>query len=309
MASPLDVTSLLKSGANLRKEREKPVRVAILVDLSAPEELVAQVKEALRPQTSRGLLRVEPVAPGATVVVESSADVVIGIHGPACALTASLADARSRALHAVVIALDTDADGISRIVEHPLLDTIVAEEPADAVKFMGRWLADRVPGRRLALAANFPFVRRAVALESVRATAFQNGIIGGAVIIPGADMPLMTANQAKMVLQIAAAYGQNLGVERVKELVVVLGGAYALRTVARQVLGLIPVMGWAVKAGIGYTGTLAMGHATIEYFESGADLSGLADHVANARERVVLAATRKRTPLMTEHTESQEYAE
>ena len=38
------------------------------------------------------------------------------------------------------------------------------------------------------------------------------------VFIPGADMPIMTLNQAKMLLQIAAAYGQPLSAERIKEL-------------------------------------------------------------------------------------------
>ena len=56
----------------------------------------------------------------------------------------------------------------------------------------------------------------------------QNAGVGLVVFIPGADLPIMTLNQAKMLLQIAAAYGEPMGKERVKELAAVVGGAFAL---------------------------------------------------------------------------------
>ncbi len=59
---------------------------------------------------------------------------------------------------------------------------------------------------------------RACTLIAGFSTAAQNAGVGLVVVIPGADMPVMTANQAKMVLEIAAAYGQPLTVERIKEL-------------------------------------------------------------------------------------------
>jgi uncharacterized protein (DUF697 family) len=137
-------------------------------------------------------------------------------------------------------------------------------------------------------------VRRAVAEESVRATAFQNAIIGGVAIIPGADMPLMTANQAKMVMQIAAAYGQDLGADRIKEIASVVGGAFLFRTVARQFVGLVPGLGWAVKAGIGYSGTLGMGYAAVEYFEGGGDIKGIGDKLRKARDAAIVRAREAR---------------
>ena len=47
----------------------------------------------------------------------------------------------------------------------------------------------------------------------------------------------MTANQAKMVLEIAAAYGQPLTADRIKELAAIVGGGFAWRAVARQIIG------------------------------------------------------------------------
>jgi uncharacterized protein (DUF697 family) len=137
---------------------------------------------------------------------------------------------------------------------------------------LGPWIVERCGDAKLALAHNFPILRRAIADNAVKTTAMQNALIGAVAFFPGADMPLMTANQAKMLLQIAAAYGEPLGPERVRELAAVLGGAFVLRTVARQAVSLVPGFGWAVKAAIGYTGTLAMGKAASEYFEDGGDL-------------------------------------
>ncbi|PKQ15953.1 MAG: hypothetical protein CVT67_07195 [Actinobacteria bacterium HGW-Actinobacteria-7] len=294
MALPLDIRDLVSSGAKLRKEREKLVRLAVYIDAEAPESAVEALRQALRPQMSTARLHVEPIVVGDVLVVDDSADAVIALTGPGAAIAPSLARARDRLIPTLALALGETRDDVSDRLGHPLLDTAVADEPDELVAHLGTWLADRVSGKRLALAANFAFVRRAVSVEAVKNTALQNGLIGGVMIIPGADMPLMTANQAKMLMQIAAAYGEPLGVERIKELVAVVGSGFALRTVARQALTLIPGFGWAIKAGVGYSGTLAMGYAALEYFESGGDVRGLADKVRDARDRALELAKRRR---------------
>lgn len=149
---------------------------------------------------------------------------------------------------------------------------------------MGEWIVETFREKRLAFAQAFDFVRRPLSVESVRATAMQNGVVGLVVFVPGADLPVMTLNQAKMVLQIAAAYGQPLTLDRAKELAGVVGGGFACRAVARQAAGVVPALGWAVKAAVGYAGTAAMGHAAVEYFEAGGNVSGLAAVVSQARE-------------------------
>ena len=71
---------------------------------------------------------------------------------------------------------------------------------------MGQWVCAACRAKRLAFAQAFPFVRRPLALETVNATSVQNAGVGLLFLIPGADLPVMTLNQAKMLLQIAAAY-------------------------------------------------------------------------------------------------------
>ena len=158
---------------------------------------------------------------------------------------------------------------------------------------MGAWVAAACKGKRLAFAWAFPFVRRPLALETVNATALQNAGVGLVFLIPGADLPVMTLNQAKMLLQISAAYGQSLDAGRVRELAALVGGAFACRAVARQLTAAVPVLGWAVKAAVGYSGTQAMGRAAIEYYAGGPTVAKFAETVAAARDKVVAAAAKQ----------------
>jgi len=285
---PVDVRDLVKSGSQINEERERPVRVAVFVEIDAPDELIEVVRQELHPHTANASIHVEVAEPDVELLVDSTADVVIGVAGSGHAgLAPQLAAARLRAVPTVVIAQAEDPVLIATALEHPFRDTLAGLDSHElVVDELGEWIVERIPAKRLAFAANFAFMRRAVALESVRNTAWQNGLIGAVTIIPGADMPLMTANQAKMVMQIAAAYGEQLGMERARELLAVVGGGLAFRAVARQFVGLVPGFGWAIKGGIGASGTLAMGYAAIRYFENGADLAGLTRSFEKLRTRI-----------------------
>lgn len=166
------------------------------------------------------------------------------------------------------------------------------EAAADLDRRMGEWIIAACREKKLAFALAFPFVRRPLSLDAVRATAIQNAGVGVVVFIPGADMPIMTLNQAKMLLQIAAAYGQPLSAERIKELAAVVGGAFLFRNIARTAVGVVPVLGWAIKGAVGFAGTEAMGRAAIEYFEAGGDIVGVASVVQKACDEAVEATSR-----------------
>ena len=174
-----------------------------------------------------------------------------------------------------------------------VLDTPIPIDAAAACALdrrMGEWVVAACREKRLALALSFPFVRKPLSLEAVSATSLQNAGIGLVLFIPGADMPLMTLNQAKMLLQIAAAYGEPMSAARVKELAAIVAGGFACRSVARQVAGAVPAIGWAVKASVGYAGTKAMGLAAVEYFERGGNIAGLAGVVSSATAKATQIA-------------------
>lgn len=141
------------------------------------------------------------------------------------------------------------------------------EQGWDAVR---EALCDRGDDHLVALGRRHPGLRRACAQRLIKKTAKQNGVIAAAFFMPGTDMPLMTLNQVKLVLGLAAMHGLELNQERALELLAVLGVGFTFRAVARQVVDLIPGPGLAWKAGIGYSGTVALGQAALRYFEEGA---------------------------------------
>jgi len=288
----LDIREITSASKDAREEREQPLNLAVFVDPDSPDVLLEAVRSRLSPQTSAARLHIAMAEPGLKLSLAPEADAVVALIGSGTdSMRGSLADAREHYVPTAALALGSDRDLVSRRLEHPLLDTLVDEDAEHLVDDdLGAWLADRLSAKRLALATNFAFMRKAVAEESVKATAFQNAVIGVVAILPGADMPLMTANQAKMLLQIAAAYGQPLGSERIKELAAVVGGGFALRTIASELLSFVPGVGWVLKGGIAYAGTLAMGAAAIAYFERGADLSEVLREARAARDQAMAQA-------------------
>jgi uncharacterized protein (DUF697 family) len=141
------------------------------------------------------------------------------------------------------------------------------------VEELSRALASRLGESGTALAARLPVLRPAVCEWLIASFSRKNGIVGAAVFVPGVDLPVLTLNQMRMVLRLAAAHGQEISNERLPELVAVLGGGLGLRALARELVDLVPGVGWAVKGGIAYTGTRALGEAAVRLFEARAAAS------------------------------------
>jgi uncharacterized protein (DUF697 family) len=118
------------------------------------------------------------------------------------------------------------------------------------------------------LAARLPVLREAVCEELIRRFSRQNAFLGVAVFVPGADLPVLTANQVRLVLRIADAYGFEIDRRRLPEVLAVIGSGFGFRALARKAVGYVPLVGWVVKGGIAYVGTRALGEAAIRYFES-----------------------------------------
>jgi uncharacterized protein (DUF697 family) len=141
---------------------------------------------------------------------------------------------------------------------------------------IAKTLARALGERATPLAARLPVLRDAVVDRLIAQFARQNGVVAAAVFLPGADLPVLTLNQVRMLMRIADAYGFELDRKRIPEVLGVIGGGIGLRAVARSLLGIVPVAGWAVKAGIAYGGTRALGEAARRYFESRAPVTRVA---------------------------------
>jgi uncharacterized protein (DUF697 family) len=123
------------------------------------------------------------------------------------------------------------------------------------------------------LAARLPALREAVCRQLIASFSKRNAIIGAAVFMPGVDMPVLTLNQARLVLRIGMAHGEAVDNQRLPEVLGVVGAGFGFRAAARELLDLLPVAGWAVKGAVAYTGTRAVGEAAVRYFAAKAEAS------------------------------------
>ena len=202
---------------------------------------------------------------GDTPEAERLADLLDAQRGTRGAeILIALTGARDEASGDVEVSLSGEAVGDAEGV------ILLSEITEEAVH---RELAPRLTGSLheeylVALGRGYPVFRRSVCWKIIHKNARQNGVIG-ALPIPGADMPAIAANQGRMVLGIAAAHGEEISLDRARELLGVLAAGFGLRALARQIVKLVPVGGWAASGAIGYAGTLAMGQTAIRYFERG----------------------------------------
>jgi uncharacterized protein (DUF697 family) len=206
--------------------------------------------------------------PGALVGLEAldrAAALVLVLVGPP-----SEADEEvlKRAQRAHVRVLCLAAGPLDGQVPFVLPADVVRADPGRGfpVEELARALARRLGEAATPLAARLPVLRDAVCERLVDSFALRNGVAAAAVFVPGADLPLLTLNQARLVLRIASAYDVEIDARRAPELLGVVGAGFGFRAVAREALDFVPVVGWLVKGAVAYAGTRALGEAARRYF-------------------------------------------
>ncbi len=235
-------------------------------------------------------LRRELVRDGdATAVREAALGAIDGAAALVYVLAGEPTEEDERALRAADLAgvpLFVVGPEPTTAVPYALATDVLPLRPGEGfpLEELGRRLAAKDENAAVALAARLPALRRGVVDALVARVARQNGVIAAAVFIPGVDFPVLTLNQLRLVLRIAAAYGEEIDAERLPEILGVVGTALGFRALARQALGVIPIAGWAVQGAFAYAGTRALGEAAIRYFET-RPLRGRAESSAPGADR------------------------
>jgi uncharacterized protein (DUF697 family) len=218
----------------------------------------------LRPDDAEPLGRAAVVVYGAQVV--SSLD-----DGTRADL--EVVGAAGRPLLAVLEGVDLPDDALLEAARVPgvsPMSVLPSKRGRFPLRRAMRLLAERAGSGGPGLAARLPAFRPYVVERLIDTAARRSGLVATAVWIPGADLPVLTAMQLRLVLQIGACYGVELSPDRAIELLGVLGAGFGMRTAARELLAVVPIAGWAVKGGVAYGGTRALGRAADEYFAHGA---------------------------------------
>jgi uncharacterized protein (DUF697 family) len=153
-------------------------------------------------------------------------------------------------------------------VPYVLATDVVVVPPGSGfpVEEIAQALATRLGDRGLSLAARLPVLREPFCEEVIERFSRKNAVLGVAIFVPGADLPVLTLNQVRLVLRIAAAHGVELDQHRLPEVLGTIAAGFAFRAVARRALRLLPFAGWLVKGTVAYGGTRAVGEAAVPYF-------------------------------------------
>lgn len=303
--APIDLGKLRAAAEEYERSLEAPLTLSLVIDATAGDELINCLLGALRTQDPEVDLRCTVLA-GELPELSWRCELCVVVAGQSLLLGELLAQAVEHGVPAVlvleegetffaqtpeeaeeILGVRGDEPGSAAPAGIPL-DSIVAVDPAaeEPLGELGAWIARNAPQSRLALARRLGFCRRQVALELTRKAALLNAGVGTLVMLPGADMPVITMSQAKLVLQIAGLYGQPLDMGRMREVLAVVAGAFGLRAVARELADAVPGLGWGVKGAVAYSGTLAMGRAAIDCFEEGGTLNSLGAALERAAEQL-----------------------
>jgi uncharacterized protein (DUF697 family) len=158
-------------------------------------------------------------------------------------------------------------------------------DPSDPSRVLKEIMAAR-KNLHVPLARRFPGFRGCVAPEIVRNISGENALFALATAIPNvipffslpfaagefaSDLAFLTMNQVRMAFLLAGASGREVGYgPQKKEIASIVGGAFGWRTLARELVGKIPLGGGILpKAGIAYAGTYVVGASIERYYRLG----------------------------------------
>jgi uncharacterized protein (DUF697 family) len=167
-----------------------------------------------------------------------------------------------------------------RLVEH--MPSKRGEEfDVDALR---RRISECADDRAIAIGRYIPAMKTACAHQIVSETATVNAQfalvsnlptllpIVGNVLAVGADFIVLTKNQMMLIFKLAAIHGRDLDQRQrmYAEMLPVVGAGLAWRTVAREVVTMLPLaIGTVPKVAIAFAGTWAIGEAAEVYYERG----------------------------------------
>jgi len=236
------------------------VRVAIELEEGAPYDLACALRDALMPETASGLVHVGRVHKGAVLRVNPDCDLVIVVAGTSGA-AAGVARAFSRVGVPCAVVVETSVEA-PELAGTPGVALISAASPEVLLPKLASWMADSCRAD-VALAANFPLCRRAVAERCIRERSVQGAAVGLLPLSGGADMPVLVAGQTLMALDLAGAYGHGPSAGRLADVTAVICAGLASRAVARRLARALPGLGWLVRGAVAYGGTAAIGAALV----------------------------------------------
>jgi uncharacterized protein (DUF697 family) len=303
MPRPWDIWKIIKELdlEAVRAESERSFRVLVLGETAPDGEAIAGLLSSGRKgERHPWVVAAEaglhaPLSPPPDVAVLVSRDAELS---PRLAIAAQELATRKVPAVTVVVGAQSSMDAVIRPGE--AARAAVGRPAADHVDAIAQaFLSGAPPSLRLALGRQLPPVRDPLFAALIEQTARANAVYalgtGVAEIVPGLNLPMnladivvLTKNQVVMAYKIALGAGKRGTVRAVLgQTLSVIGSGFMLRQLARQLVGLVPVIGIAPKVAIAYAGTWAVGKAVAVWAGGGAEVTkaSVARYYGEALER------------------------
>lgn len=137
-------------------------------------------------------------------------------------------------------------------------------------------MIDASPEAALVIGHELPAYRRAAAQRIIR-NATLVSVAAGIEPIPLVDIPILLGTQIRLVLRLAALYGEPLdstnAMLHARTLITTMAGGLGFRYLAEQAAKAVPFGGDFVAGAIAGAATWSMGQAALEYYDSGKQIN------------------------------------
>lgn len=292
-----DILRLVRKGIDVRAvhaHTRKPFRFYLCGDPALVAEmrslLLSGHDDTVPVDAAACLETLIPGQPIATLVREARAVLFLGRRGDAAGANFSELIALKLPIFAITVDEQAQPSGPAT----PPTAGNVSEYTVPALSkdaLRGRLFAhlvERCKGVEIAIGRRLPVLRETVAAKLTRDAANNAlkvalasaavdhipifGLVLGAFASAG-DMVAITGIQMMLLLHIEAAYGRDPDVQRMWQLLPVVGGGFGWRMLARELSGFIPLAGIAIKGAIAYAGTIVVGEGVTFYYEHGRHMS------------------------------------
>jgi small GTP-binding protein len=182
--------------------------------------------------------------------------------------------AMSRPLLLVLNKVDQIGNDQATTLSHLLAAPVIAISARDSDSVTTRLLpqiVDASPNLATALGREVPAWRRIAAQRVIRRSTALSGLVG-IEPAPFLDIPFQVLIQLRLVLRLAAIYGEVVGDRYSRELIATAVSGVALRYVGQQVAKVVPIVGWFASGALAAGGTYTIGQIATEYFEHGREV-------------------------------------
>ena len=171
---------------------------------------------------------------------------------------------------------DALANEIAVQLETPGIIPISARTGANIDSELLPAMIEASPEAALIIGRELPAYRRAAAQRIIRNSTLASLVVG-LEPIPLIDIPILLGTQIRLVLRLAALYGEEMdstdAMKHARELLITIAGGAGMRFLAEQAAKAVPFGGDFVAGAIAGAATYSIGQVALEHYDGGKRIS------------------------------------